>query len=135
MSSHTAIRRDFDRVIVDIVDYTLNFKVESSLAYETARYCLIDTLGCGLLALDFPACTKLLGPIVPGLTMRNGARVPGTSYELDPVTAAFNIGTMIRWLDFNDATACGDPARGHPSDNLGGILAVADLASRAMDIA
>ncbi len=100
----------------------------SSLAYETARYCLLDTLGCGLQALDFPACTKLLGPVVPGLTMKNGTRVPGTSYELDPVQGAFNIGAMIRWLDFNDTWLAAE--WGHPSDNLGGILAVADWLSR-----
>ena len=90
------VRPEFDQPLIDIVDYVLHYKVESSLAYETARYCLLDTLGCGLQALDFPACTKLLGPLVPGLTMKNGARVPGTSYELDPVQAAFNIGAIIR---------------------------------------
>jgi 2-methylcitrate dehydratase len=129
MSSHISnVRPEFDQVIVDIVDYVLNYNVESKLAYETARYCLVDTLGCGLQALDFPACTKLLGPVVPGLTMRNGARIPGTSYELDPVTAAFNIGAMIRWLDFNDTWLAAE--WGHPSDNLGGILAVADWLAR-----
>jgi 2-methylcitrate dehydratase len=129
MSSHISnVRPEFDRVILDIVDYALNYKVESKLAYETARYCLMDTLGCGLQALNFPACTKLLGPIVPGLTMHGGARVPGTSYELDPVAAAFNIGAMIRWLDFNDTWLAAE--WGHPSDNLGGILAVADWLSR-----
>lgn len=129
MSSHISnVRPDFDQVIVDIADYVLNYKIESSLAYETARYCLIDTLGCGLQALNFPACTKLLGPLVPGLRMENGARVPGTSFELDPVQAAFNIGTMIRWLDFNDTWLAAE--WGHPSDNLGGILAVADWISR-----
>ncbi|MDQ2924713.1 MAG: MmgE/PrpD family protein, partial [Acidobacteriota bacterium] len=103
MSTHTSnVRPEFDQVIVDIVDYALKYEIKSALAYETARYCLLDTLGCGLQALEFPACTKLLGPLVPGLSMRNGARVPGTSYELDPVQAAFNIGTLIRWLDFND---------------------------------
>jgi 2-methylcitrate dehydratase len=123
------IRPPFDGVIVDIVDYVLNYRITKGLAYETARYCLLDTLGCGLQALDFPACTKLLGPIVPGLTMKNGARVPGTSYELDPVQAAFNIGAMIRWLDFNDTWLAAE--WGHPSDNLGGILAVADWLCRA----
>jgi 2-methylcitrate dehydratase len=129
MSAHISnVRPEFDQVIVDIVDYVLNYKVESTLAYETARYCLLDTLGCGLQALDFPACTKLLGPLVPGLTMTNGARVPGTSYELDPVAAAFNIGTIIRWLDYNDTWLAAE--WGHPSDNLGGILAVADWMTR-----
>ena len=129
MSAHISnIRPDFDQVIVDIVDYALNYRVTSPLAYETARYCLLDTLGCGLQALDFPACTKLLGPLVPGLLMTNGARVPGTSYELDPVAAAFNIGTIIRWLDFNDTWLAAE--WGHPSDNLGGILAVADWLTR-----
>lgn len=129
MSSHISnVRPQFDGVMADIVDYVLNYQITSPLAYETARYCLLDTLGCGLQALDFPACTKLLGPIVPGLTMHNGARVPGTNYELDPVQAAFNIGTMIRWLDFNDTWLAAE--WGHPSDNLGGILAVADWLSR-----
>ncbi|MGA7156349.1 MAG: bifunctional 2-methylcitrate dehydratase/aconitate hydratase [Acidobacteriaceae bacterium] len=122
------VRPAFDKVLVDIVDYALDFAIESPLAYETARYCLLDTLGCGLQALDFPACTKLLGPLVPGLTMHHGARVPGTSYRLDPVQAAFNIGTMIRWLDFNDTWLAAE--WGHPSDNLGAILAVADYLTR-----
>ena len=122
------IRPPFDQPIIDIVDYALDYKITSTLAYDTARYCLLDTLGCGLQALDFPACTKLLGPLVPGLTMHHGARVPGTSYRLDPVQAAFNIGTMIRWLDYNDTWLAAE--WGHPSDNLGGILAVADWLSR-----
>jgi 2-methylcitrate dehydratase len=129
MSQHISnVRPPFDQVLVDIVDYVRDYKIASSLAYETARYCLLDTLGCGLQALDFPACTKLLGPVVPGLTMKNGTRVPGTSYELDPVQGAFNIGAMIRWLDFNDTWLAAE--WGHPSDNLGGILAVADWLSR-----
>ncbi|HVW77282.1 MAG TPA: bifunctional 2-methylcitrate dehydratase/aconitate hydratase [Alloacidobacterium sp.] len=129
MSSHISnVRPEFDQVIIDIADYALNYTIESNLAYETARYCLLDTLGCGLQALDFPACTKLLGPVVPGLAMQRGARVPGTSFELDPVTAAFNIGTIIRWLDFNDTWLAAE--WGHPSDNLGGILAVADWLAR-----
>src|ERR1700761_9174613 len=129
MSAHISnVRPEFDQAIVDIVDYVRDYKITSSLAYETARYCLLDTLGCGLQALDFPACTKLLGPVVTGLTMKNGARVPGTSYELDPVQGAFNIGAMIRWLDFNDTWLAAE--WGHPSDNLGGILAVADWLSR-----
>src|SRR6478736_5608185 len=117
-----------DGVLVDIADYVLNYRVDSSLAYETARNCLLDTLGCGLEALEYPACTKLLGPVVPGTVVPNGARVPGTPYQLDPVQAAFNIGTMIRWLDFNDCWLAAE--WGHPSDNLGGILAVADWLSR-----
>jgi 2-methylcitrate dehydratase len=122
------VRPEFDQVIVDIAGYVLKYTIDSNLAYETARYCLLDTLGCGLQALEFPACTKLLGPVVPGLTMQRGARVPGTSFQLDPVTAAFNIGTIIRWLDFNDTWLAAE--WGHPSDNLGGILAVADWLTR-----
>jgi 2-methylcitrate dehydratase len=122
------IRPPFDQPLIDIVDYALDYKITSPLAYETARYCLLDTLGCGLQALDFPACTKLLGPLVPGLTMYHGARVPGTSYELDPVQAAFNIGTIIRWLDYNDTWLAAE--WGHPSDNLGAILAVTDWLAR-----
>jgi 2-methylcitrate dehydratase len=122
------IRPPFDQPLIDIVDYALTYTITSDLAYETARYCLLDTLGCGLQALDFPACTKLLGPLVPGLSMHNGARVPGTSYELDPVQAAFNIGTLIRWLDYNDTWLAAE--WGHPSDNLGAILAVADYLAR-----
>jgi len=122
------VRPPFDQPLIDIVDYALTYQINSPLAYETARYCLLDTLGCGLQALDFPACTKLLGPLVPGLTMHNGARVPGTSYELDPVQAAFNIGAIIRWLDYNDTWLAAE--WGHPSDNLGAILAVADWLTR-----
>ncbi|MBA2652322.1 MAG: bifunctional 2-methylcitrate dehydratase/aconitate hydratase [Tatlockia sp.] len=122
------IKPDYDLVISGIVDYVLNTEIKSVDAYETARLCLMDTLGCGMLALNFPECTKLLGPIVPGATLANGARVPGTDYELDPVQAAFNIGTMIRWLDFNDTWLAAE--WGHPSDNLGAILAVADYVSR-----
>jgi 2-methylcitrate dehydratase len=117
-----------DQVLVDIADYALSYEVRSDAAYETAYYCLMDTLACGFQALKYPACTKLLGPVVPGATMPGGARVPGTSYELDPVQAAFNIGAMIRWLDFNDTWLAAE--WGHPSDNLGGILAVADYLSR-----
>lgn len=126
--SNSNVRPEFDSVIVDIADYVLQYEVKSALAYETARYCLLDTLGCGLQALDFPACTKLLGPVVPGLTMHRGARVPGTSFELDPVTAAFNLGTIIRWLDFNDTWLAAE--WGHPSDNLGAILTVCDWLTR-----
>jgi 2-methylcitrate dehydratase len=121
-------RHDYDAVLVDIIDYVASYKIESELAYTTARYCLIDTLGCGLEALEYPACTKLLGPIVPGMVTPNGAKVPGTQFQLDPVQAAFNIGAMIRWLDFNDTWLAAE--WGHPSDNLGGILAVADWLSR-----
>jgi 2-methylcitrate dehydratase len=121
-------RPAWDKVLSDIAGYALSYEITSQLAYTTARYCLIDTLGCGLEALEYPACTKLLGPIVPGTTVPNGARVPGTDYQLDPVQAAFNIGAMIRWLDYNDTWLAAE--WGHPSDNLGGILAVADWLSR-----
>ena len=124
----SAKRAEPDQVLVDIADYVCNTDITSDLAYETARYCLMDTIACGFQALDFPACTKLLGPVVPGATMAGGARVPGTSYELDPVLAAFNIGAMNRWLDFNDTWLAAE--WGHPSDNLGGILATADYLSR-----
>jgi 2-methylcitrate dehydratase len=117
-----------DQVLADIVDYVLDYQIDSTLALETARHCLIDTLGCGLEALTYPACTKLMGPIVPGTIVPNGAKVPGTSFQLDPVQAAFNIGAMIRWLDFNDTWLAAE--WGHPSDNLGGILATADWLSR-----
>ncbi|MBV7482023.1 bifunctional 2-methylcitrate dehydratase/aconitate hydratase [Bordetella sp. BOR01] len=122
------VRPDPDQVLVDIVDYVLGYEIKSGLAYETARNCLIDTLGCGLEALEYPACRKLLGPIVPGTMVPNGAKVPGTQFQLDPVQAAFNIGAMIRWLDFNDTWLAAE--WGHPSDNLGGILATADWLSR-----
>ncbi|TDG07328.1 bifunctional 2-methylcitrate dehydratase/aconitate hydratase [Paraburkholderia guartelaensis] len=122
------VRPQPDQVLVDIVDYVLGFRVDSALALTTARHCLIDTLGCGLEALSYPACTKLLGPIVPGTIVPHGAKVPGTSFQLDPVQAAFNIGAMIRWLDFNDTWLAAE--WGHPSDNLGGILATADWLSR-----
>jgi 2-methylcitrate dehydratase len=122
------VRPDPDQVLVDIVDYVTNYPVDSAVAYETARNVLIDTLGCGLEALEYPACTKLLGPIVPGTIVPNGARVPGTQFQLDPVQAAFNLGTMIRWLDFNDTWLAAE--WGHPSDNLGGILMTADWLSR-----
>jgi 2-methylcitrate dehydratase len=122
------VKPEYDTVISDIADYVLTTTINSSAAYETARLCLMDTLGCGMLALNFSECTKLLGPIVPGALLPGGARVPGTSYELDPVQAAFNIGTIIRWLDFNDTWLAAE--WGHPSDNLGAILAVADYISR-----
>jgi 2-methylcitrate dehydratase len=122
------IRPKPDKVLTDIADYVAGYRIESEEAYNTARLCLMDTLGCGLEALEYPACTKLLGPIVPGTVVPNGARVPGTPYQLDPVTAAFNIGAMNRWLDFNDTWLAAE--WGHPSDNLGGILATADWLSR-----
>jgi len=124
----SSVRPKPDQVLVDIADYAARFKITSKEAYETARHCLIDTLGCGLEALSYPACTKLLGPIVPGTVVPNGAKVPGTQFQLDPVQAAFNIGAMIRWLDFNDTWLAAE--WGHPSDNLGGILATADWLSR-----
>ncbi len=124
-----ASRPDFDQVIQDITDYVMNYDVtQSQEAMETARFCWMDTIGCGLFALKYPACTKMLGPIVPGAGMTNGSRVPGTSYELDPVRAAWNIGAMVRWLDFNDTWLAAE--WGHPSDNLGAILALADYQSR-----
>lgn len=123
-----AARPPFDDVIQDIVDYVRTTSINSPLAYTTARHCLIDTLGCGLEALEYPACTKLMGPLVQGTVVPHGARVPGTQFQLDPVQAAFNIGTMVRWLDFNDTWLAAE--WGHPSDNLGAILAVADWLSR-----
>ncbi|MGH8729537.1 MAG: bifunctional 2-methylcitrate dehydratase/aconitate hydratase [Burkholderiales bacterium] len=128
MSSISNIRPAPDKELVGIADYVLDYEIKSEEAYSTARLCLMDTLGCGLEALSYPPCTKLLGPIVPGTIVKNGARVPGTNYELDPVQAAFNIGCMIRWLDFNDTWLAAE--WGHPSDNLGGILATADYLSR-----
>jgi len=122
------LRPPFDPLLQQIADYSISLQINSAGAYETARYCLMDSLGCALLALNYPACTKLLGPIVPGTVVPNGSRVPGTNYELDPVAAAFNIGALVRWLDFNDTWLAAE--WGHPSDNLGAILAVADFASR-----
>src|SRR6267143_511184 len=122
------VRPKPDKVLVDIADYVSQYEIGSAEAYNTARLCLMDTLGCGLEALEYSACTKLLGPVVPGTSIQNGARVPGTQFQLDPVQAAFNIGAMIRWLDFNDTWLAAE--WGHPSDNLGGILAVADWLSR-----
>ena len=123
-----ASRPQPDQLLQDIAEYVLNFTADSTEARSTARLCLMDTLGCGILALNYPSCTKLLGPVVPGADMKGGARVPGTAYQLDPVTAAFNIGAMIRWLDFNDTWLAAE--WGHPSDNLGGILAAADYLAR-----
>jgi 2-methylcitrate dehydratase len=129
MTTHISnVRPKPDKVLTDIADYVLNYKIKSDLAYETARNCLIDTLGCGLEALEYSACTKLLGPIVPGTRVPNGAKVPGTAHQLDPVQAAFNLGAMIRWLDFNDTWLAAE--WGHPSDNLGGVLMTADWLAR-----
>jgi len=129
VSAHVSnVRPKPDQVLALIADYVKNHSIKSDDAYATARYCLMDTLGCGFEALEYPACTKLLGPIVKGTVVPNGARVPGTQFQLDPVQAAFNIGAMIRWLDFNDTWLAAE--WGHPSDNLGGILAVADFLSR-----
>lgn len=129
MSSHISNERPQpDQVLADLVDYVLNYEIKSPLAWETAHYCLLDTLGCGFEALTYPACTKLLGPVVPGTVVPNGAKVPGTNYQMDPVQAAFSLGAMVRWLDFNDTWLAAE--WGHPSDNLGGILAVADWLSR-----
>ncbi|RFM28174.1 bifunctional 2-methylcitrate dehydratase/aconitate hydratase [Deminuibacter soli] len=130
MSAHisTNNRPQPDMVLADIADYVLNYEISSATAWTTAHYCLLDTLGCGLEALTYPACTKLLGPVVPGTIVPNGAKVPGTPYQLDPIQAAFNIGAIVRWLDFNDTWLAAE--WGHPSDNLGGILAVADWLSR-----
>ncbi|MCD8566408.1 MAG: bifunctional 2-methylcitrate dehydratase/aconitate hydratase [Alphaproteobacteria bacterium] len=126
-------RPDYDKVLTDIADYVTDYKIGSDLAYETARYCFMDTIGCGILALKFPACTKMLGPQVEGMSMKNGVRVPGTSYELDPIKGAFDIGCMIRWLDYNDTWLAAE--WGHPSDNLGAILALADYISRKNEAA
>jgi 2-methylcitrate dehydratase len=128
-SAPSTVRPPPDRLLVEIADYVLGDVAFSAAAYDTARHCLMDSLGCGLQALAFPACTRHLGPLVPGATLAGGARVPGTSYELDPVHAAFNIGCMIRWLDFNDTWLAAE--WGHPSDNLGGILSVADYLCRS----
>jgi 2-methylcitrate dehydratase len=129
MSAHISnVRPKPDKVLVDMANYVSKKEITSKEAYNTARLCLMDTLGCGFEALEYPACTKLMGPIVPGTVTPNGAKVPGTAFQLDPVQAAFNIGAMIRWLDFNDTWLAAE--WGHPSDNLGGILAMADWLSR-----
>jgi 2-methylcitrate dehydratase len=117
-----------DTELTLIADYTVSETSFSTLALSTARFCLMDTVACAILALQYPACTKLLGPIIPDTALPIGARVPGTSFFLDPILAAFNIGTMIRWLDFNDTWLAAE--WGHPSDNLGAILAVTDYMSR-----
>ena len=132
MSSHVSQgNQPYDQVIIDIVDYVLNYEITSPVAYETAWSSFLDTVGCGLESLEYQACRKLLGPVVPGLTVENGVKVPGTTYVLDPLQGAFNIGAMIRWLDFNDTWLAAE--WGHPSDNLGGILATADWLSRTTD--
>jgi len=127
-STSSSIRPKPDSVLADIADYVTGYRIRSRSAYDNARLCLMDTLGCGFEALRYPACTKLLGPVVPGTVVPNGARVPGTQFQLDPVTAAFSIGAMIRWLDFNDTWLAAE--WGHPSDNLGAILATSDWLSR-----
>ena len=124
----TRVNQEFDKEIVDIVDYVFDYEITSDLAYETAWSCLMDTLGCGLESLEYEACTKLLGPLVPELQVKDGVRVPGTAYRLDPVQGAFNIGALIRWLDFNDTWLAAE--WGHPSDNLSAILSVADWISQ-----
>ncbi|HYC70289.1 MAG TPA: bifunctional 2-methylcitrate dehydratase/aconitate hydratase [Opitutaceae bacterium] len=128
-SSISNVRPAPDTLLVDLADYALNARIASDEAYDTARWCLADTLACGILALAYPACVKLLGPVVPGASLPHGARVPGTAHALDPVQAAFNIGAAVRWLDFNDTWLAAE--WGHPSDNLGAILAVADWLSRS----
>jgi len=131
MSHHdirSAKRPDPDQPMVDIADYVVDYKIDSKQAYDTARYMLLDSLGCAMLAMKFPECVKHLGPLVPGATLAGGARVPGTRFELDPVQAAYNIGVQVRWLDFNDTWLAAE--WGHPSDNLGAILAVADYLAR-----
>lgn len=121
-------RPEADKVLQDIADYVHDYKVDSPLAFETARLCLLDTLGCGLEGLKHPQCANLVGPVVPGTVVPNGTKVPGTDYQLDPIRGAFSIGTIIRWLDFNDCWLAAE--WGHPSDNMGGILAVADWLTR-----
>ncbi|KAG9316401.1 hypothetical protein JVU11DRAFT_2435 [Chiua virens] len=124
----STVRPESDRVLKDIADYVHNYQVTSAIAFETARLCLIDTIGCGLEGLRFEGCSRLLGPVVEGTIVPNGTKVPGTNYQLDPIRGAFNIGTMIRYLDFNDCFLAAE--WGHPSDNLGAILAVADHLAR-----
>ncbi|HEY5719942.1 MAG TPA: 2-methylcitrate dehydratase, partial [Gammaproteobacteria bacterium] len=131
MSAHLAdpaARPEPDQELVDIAAYVAGQVIDSDAAYTTARHCLMDTLGCGFLALRYPECTKHLGPLVPGTTVPHGSRVPGTQFQLDPVKAAFDLGAMVRWLDFNDTWLAAE--WGHPSDNLGGILMLADHLSR-----
>lgn len=122
------IRPEYDKIIQNITEYIFHYEINSELAFDTARYCLMDSIGCGILALNFSECTKLLGPVVDGTIVPNGSRVPGTNYCLDPVKAAWDIGCIIRWLDFNDTWLASE--WGHPSDNLGSILAIADHLSQ-----
>jgi 2-methylcitrate dehydratase len=124
----SAARPDPDKAMVDIADYVVDYKIESPEAFSTARYMLLDSLGCAMLAMKHPECVKHLGPLVPGADMKGGVRIPGTAFELDPVQAAYNIGVQVRWLDFNDTWLAAE--WGHPSDNLGAILAVSDFMSR-----
>lgn len=128
MNADRNIRPDYDQVIQDVADYVLNYQIDSAEAMNTARNCLMDTLGCGLLALQFPECARHLGPLVEGTVVPHGARVPGTAFRMDPVKAAWDIGCTIRWLDYNDTWLAAE--WGHPSDNLGGILAVCDYISQ-----
>jgi 2-methylcitrate dehydratase len=128
-STASNIHPEPDPIVVEIAEYASNYVPAREEALDTARYCLMDTLGCGLLALRYPECTKHLGPVVPGATLAKGTRIPGTDWQLEPVHAAFNIGTMNRWLDFNDTWLAAE--WGHPSDNLGGILALADYLCRS----
>src|SRR6266496_2684934 len=125
----SAQRPDPDPLLTEIADYVLSHGITSSESYDTARLCLLDSVGCMMLALNFPACTKLLGPVVAGAEMKNGCRVPGTNFALDPVQAAFNIGALVRWLDYNDTWLAAE--WGHPSDNIGAILACAEYVSRS----
>ena len=118
------IRPDFDKEIKAIADYVCHYTIQSHLAYETAYYNLLDSLACGFMALQFPECTKVLGPVVPGAELKSGARIPGTAFKLEPVQAAFNLGAMIRWLDYNDTWLAAE--WGHPSDNTGALLTTLD---------
>src|SRR4051794_26392736 len=134
MSDHTSAQRPPpDALLVEIAEYVSGRAIDSREAYDTARLCLMDSLGCMMLVLNFPGCVDVLGPVVPGAELRGGARVPGTRFELDPVQAAFNIGALVRWLDYNDTWLAAE--WGHPSDNLGGILAVADYLGRGGKVA
>ncbi|MFI4938369.1 MAG: MmgE/PrpD family protein, partial [Candidatus Berkiellales bacterium] len=126
------IKPPVDNIIIKIADYIVDYEITSELAFKTAQYCLADSLGCAMLALTFKDCTQLLGPWVSGMKIEHGSRVPGTSFELDPIKAAFDIGTLIRWLDYNDTWLAHE--WGHPSDNLGGILSVMDFVSRRQDV-
>ena len=127
-NTRSAHRPEPDKLLVEIADYVCDYTIASKLAVDTARYCLLDSLACGFLALKYPACTTLLGPSVPGAILASGVPIPGTAHTLEPVQAAFNLGCMIRWLDFNDTWLAAE--WGHPSDNLGGILAATDFRSR-----